>query len=146
MITNLDKSWLAGVMDAKIWVRTVDAPRYTSGLILYGGLPDPELVARFKELTKVKSLTRAYKVTHRRNCKEHCPDPHITQINKSPQVELMGQRAFIILHSVRPYMSCWSRFDPHVRRYVEQPSRRWRSDITSAMLEAGWDIPDKVLA
>lgn len=102
MITETDKAWLAGVIDAR--GKWHHQPKRSAWCLGLNG--DDGVVSAITSMTLAKP-TRYYTTEGwRRACAEHCPESHVHVINTydSAFVRIYGNRLLVVLGNVMPYL------------------------------------------
>lgn len=142
MITELDKAWLAGVMDANI--RGMHLYRYDRPFLrLVSSLMSPDVVERVSGMIG-SDITSSHRrvMVDRRQCKEHCPEPHIhvNSFTASGTITIGGTRLAVVLHNVKPYLvrsDLIGARDP-------LPEKGVQLKLAESMRQMGWNLPTSV--
>lgn len=97
-----DVAWLAGVCDALARFRVHSASG--SDLAWLGiSSPDLELLNQCARMTGV-GVTRVHRNYERVGCTAHCAKPHLHVHSSTGRWQLVGARALVVVHAVRPHL------------------------------------------
>lgn len=110
MITDKQAGWMAGVIDMKGRIKVVHVTgRKNPLLMLYVESVELDVIRELERLTGTNAQFREKAIPDewvRRNCKEHCPEPHTHVHERSPEMKesgrwhITGVGAAIILHNL----------------------------------------------
>jgi hypothetical protein len=155
-------AWMAGVFDVKGKLRRhTTANRATPLFKMVVECSHLEIVKRFCKFTGVridKDEAKNFTINPaRRNCKDHCPEPHQHLTSRMPTIgrwAMTGAGAITVLHNLLPHFvdDIESRQD-WMRQALEyvpplDPKRRGYAQVARSINRLhllGWRIPEELL-
>lgn len=154
-------AWMAGVFDVKGRARRYTTEKRATPLFkIIVESSNLAIVRRFCKFTGTRihiEEKKNFTVTQRRNCKDHCPEPHQHISNTMPTVghwSMSGVGAIIVLHNLLPFFvdDIDDKLD-FIRQATASvpppdPTRRGWAQVARTINRLhllGWRIPEELL-
>lgn len=152
--------WMAGVLDLRGKVsRKKNPQRRSAQVVLLVESKHAGVIQRLSQLTgtKPESRTAEYqnKEWMRRNCAEHCDDPHThVEAGSLPSAwrwTVTGGSMSVILHNVMPYLSTDQGWDLLYQEGLDSSTLDGRGSMAAVrsihrLQSLGWELPPEILA
>jgi len=138
MITDSDKHWLAGVLDARGSLLWSDNRRVNIGLSMQMKDDDRGLVIDKVALMLGLRTRPSFSIEGvRHQCAEHCPEPHIHYgpESKYKRLTLGGYKFIIIVDELRPYL-----VRDYSRQYEALQDVPRMRRVALQMKRIGWNV------
>jgi hypothetical protein len=133
VITEADKAWLAGVVDA------CAAQTSRGYVVLYGRAP---VLQRAAQLLGLQMRSYDSHAAWRYQCSEHCPEAHVHVIGGTyNRLNISGTRCLVMLTNLAPYLTG----DYSTVLGLLQGNKYRRHTICDHMRSLGWSVPDAPL-
>lgn len=130
MIAELDKAWLAGIIDMANW----NPDTYEGRARVYIGSTRYEVIERVSKLTGISIGIQGSGDWSRKGCSQHCDDSHIhVHSAESYYAELAGWTLLVILQNLDAYI-----VQSIPLPKMKKDMARWKREQLAGL---GWEVP-----